>query len=545
MSAEAEAGQQSNIWRMETDQIERGVRQFPPPRERESPCRSLMKRGSGILLHITSLPGPFGVGTFGSEAYSFVDSLHSAEQIYWQVLPCNPPGYGDSPYQSTSAFAGNPTFIDPVMLVHDGLIDSSDLEPFMSQTSNGPVADYGVNHRLRPPLLRKAAERGLVKFHDEFEAFNEAEAYWLEDFALFDTFHAYFKDVSFENWPKPIRDRSEDAVAELAAQLASEIECSKFTQFLFTKQWMELKNYANHLGVSIIGDMPIYVAPDSAERWSRPDMFRQDGSTAGVPADALCLEGQAWGNPLYNWQYLAEHGYDWWVQRVKHDLTRYDYLRFDHFRGIEAFFVVPAGGTPLNGHWEKGPGRGLIDALRENIGELPIIAEDLGYITPEVRELLAYTGFAGTQVLQLAWADPPSSSLPYEFKRNCAVYTGTHDNNTTRGWYADITDRKRDWVQQYVGPVTDKTVARRFIREAMLSVGDCCITPAQDLLNLGSWARMNTPSVPTGNWLWRMVPGELTTKILHRLRRLTRVSGRGSSEFQWEDKPEDTAAAAH
>lgn len=493
-----------------------------------------MKRGSGILLHITSLPGPFGVGTFGSEAYSFVDCLHAAEQIYWEVLPCNPPGYGDSPYQSTSAFAGNPAFIDPVLLVHDGLIDSSDLEPFMAQASDGPAADYGMNRRLRPPLLRKAAERGIPKYRDEFEAFKEQESYWLEDFALFDTFHAYFSDESFENWPKPIRDRDKSAVAELASQLASEIECSKFTQYLFTKQWTELKNYANHLGVGIIGDMPIYVAPDSAERWSRPEMFLDDGSTAGVPADALCLDGQAWGNPLYDWQYLAEHGYDWWVQRVKHDLTRYDYLRFDHFRGIEAFFVVPAGKTPLSGHWKKGPGRGLIDALRENIGELPIIAEDLGYITPEVRELLAYTGFAGTQVLQLSWADPPSSSLPYQYKRNCAVYTGTHDNNTTRGWFNDLTDQKRDMVQQYVGRVTDKTVAKRFVRETMLSVADCCITPAQDLLNLGGWARMNTPSVPSGNWQWRMVPGELTSKILKKLRSLTRLSGRSSSEIQWE-----------
>lgn len=503
-----------------------------------------MKRGSGVLLHISSLPGPFGVGTFGSEAYAFVDALHTAEQTYWEVLPCNPPGYGDSPYQSTSAFAGNPAFIDLVLLVHDGLLDSTDLEPFMSQVSSGPVADYGMNHRLRPPLLRKAAQRGIDKYREEFEAFKEKESYWLEDFSQFDTFHAYFKDVSFVNWPRQIRERDPEAVSELASQLASEIECSKFTQFLFSKQWRELKDYANHLGIGIIGDMPIYVAPDSAERWSRPKMFMDNGSTAGVPADALCLEGQSWGNPLYDWNYLKEHGYEWWVERVRHDLTQYDFLRFDHFRGIEAFFVVPAGETPLTGHWEKGPGKSLIDALRNKIGELPIIAEDLGYITPEVRELLAYTGFAGTQVLQLAWADPPSSSLPFQYQRNCAVYTGTHDNNTTRGWFGDLSDKKRSWVRQYVGDVTDKTIARAFIRDAMLSVADCCIVPAQDLLNLGSWARMNTPSTSTGNWQWRMVPGELTTKILRRLRRLTRLSGRGSSEYQWEDEthPETTAA---
>lgn len=495
-----------------------------------------MKRGSGVLLHISSLPGPFGVGTFGSEAYAFVDCLHSAEQKYWEVLPCNPPGYGDSPYQSTSAFAGNPAFIDLTLLVHDGLIDGEDLDAFMSQASNDSVADYGVNHRLRPPLLRKAAERGIPKYAAEFEAFKARESYWLDEFAMFDTFHAYFKDVSFLDWPKPIRDRDPEEVSKLASELASQIECAKFTQFLFARQWRELKNYANRLGVQIIGDMPIYVAPDSTERWAHPEMFLQDGSTAGVPADALCLEGQAWGNPLYNWNYMADHGYKWWIERVRHDLSNYDYLRFDHFRGIEAFFVVPAGGTPLNGHWEKGPGKNLIDALRSSIGELPIIAEDLGYITPEVRELLAYTGFAGTKVLQLAWADPPSSDLPFEYVRNCAVYTGTHDNNTTRGWFHDLTERKQDWVQQYIGPVTDKTVSRTCIRETMLSVGDCCITPAQDLLNLGSWARMNTPSVPSGNWQWRLRPGELTSKVLRRLRRLTRLSGRGNSEFQWEDE---------
>lgn len=489
------------------------------------------------MLHISSLPGPFGVGTFGNEAYSFVDALHSAEQSYWEVLPCNPPGYGDSPYQSTSAFAGNPSFIDLTLLVHDGLLDGDDLEPFNKQASNSPVADYGLNHRLRPPLLRKAAKRGIVTYAGAFAEFKENEAYWLDDFAMFETFHSYYKDVSFVNWPKEIRERQPEAIENLRQELAQEIEYSKFTQFLFAKQWRELKNYANRLGVEIIGDMPIYVAPDSTERWARPEMFTKDGSTAGVPADALCVEGQAWGNPLYDWDYLAEHHYDWWVDRVRHALRDYDYLRFDHFRGIEAYFVVPAGQTPLSGHWKKGPGKHLIDALKNAIGELPIIAEDLGYITPAVRELLAYTGFAGTQVLQLSWADPPSSSLPFQYARNCAVYTGTHDNDTARGWYESLTDRKKDWVKQYVGHVTDKTIAKAFVRETMLSVADCCITPAQDLLNLGSWARMNTPSVPTGNWLWRMRPGELTSKILNRLRRLTRLSGRGNNDFQWEDEP--------
>lgn len=498
-----------------------------------------MKRGSGILLHVSSLPGPFGIGTLGNEAYSFLDSMHSAEQIYWQVLPCNPPGYGDSPYQSTSAFAGNPAFIDLSLLVHDGLLDPEDLDAFMSQGgANGAEADFGLNHRLRPTLLRKAADRGLPRYREAFDAFKEKQSYWLEDYAQFDTFHTYFGDVSYLNWPAAIRDRDPQAVQALAEQLASEIECAKFTQFLYSRQWFELKTYANRLGIQIIGDMPIYVAPDSCESWAHPDMLMQDGTTAGVPADALCQEGQAWGNPLYNWKYMAEHGYEWWVERVGHDLSLYDYLRFDHFRGIESYFVVPAGKTPLSGHWEEGPGKALIDALRAKISKLPIIAEDLGYITPAVKELLAYTGFAGTQVLQLAWADPPSSDLPYEFARNCAVYTGTHDNNTTKGWFSDLSERKRDWVRQYVGDVDDETVAWRFVREAMLSVGECCVTPAQDLLNLGSWARMNTPSVPMGNWKWRMLPGELTSGILHRLRRLTRLAGRSSnSDHQWEDLP--------
>lgn len=272
-----------------------------------------MKRGSGVLLHISSLPGPFGIGTFGNQAYSFVDALQEAEQSYWQVLPCNPPGYGDSPYQSTSAFAGNPAFIDPVSLVHDGLLDLADLEELRSP-KDPCEADFGLNHRVRPGLMRKAAKRGINKFAEEFDAFKDKEAYWLDNFAMFDTFHTHFNDISYHDWPKAIRERDPEAVSELAGQLAEEIECSKFTQFLFARQWLDLKSYANQAGIQIIGDMPIYVAPDSTESWAHPEMFRQDGETAGVPADALCLEGQAWGNPLYDWDYLAEHNYEWWVK---------------------------------------------------------------------------------------------------------------------------------------------------------------------------------------------------------------------------------------
>lgn len=488
-----------------------------------------MRRGSGVLLHISSLPGPYGIGSLGSPAYLFVDHLHEAEQSYWQILPCTPPACGNSPYQSTSAFAGNIDFIDLDLLVREGLLDESDLSVFHTKR-NPSVADYELNKKVRGALMRKATKRGLSMFAHDFSEFRFKQGYWLFDYALFEAFREHFDYKSWDTWPEDIRYRDPSAEMRLTDKCAQDIEAIQFGQFLYFRQWAELRDYATRKDVKIIGDLPIYVAPDSVECWASPQLFRRDEAVAGVPPDAFSETGQNWGSPVYDWEYMRNNGFEWWVSRIAHNLEQYDYLRFDHFRGIESYYMIPKGAEAVDGHWEKAPGRDLIDTLRYRLGYLPIIAEDLGYLTQDVHDLLAYSGFPGTKVLQFAFDDINSSYLPHNYERNCVVYTGTHDNDTTKGWFENITKQQHHRLENYVGPVGDKDAAERLIRVGMESVADCAIAPMQDILNLGTWARMNYPGKPLGNWEWRMEEGAFDAKIIKRLRRFTRAYGRGSFE---------------
>lgn len=498
-----------------------------------------MRRGSGVLLHISSLPGPFGVGTMGKPAYDFVDQLYGAEQIYWQILPCTPPGYGDSPYQSTSAFAGNPAFIDLDLLVEEGLLDESDLAD-LPKPEKPDAADYALEQKTRPPLLLKAYRRGIEKYAADFHRFKQDNGDWLFDYSLFEAFRAHFGEVSWKEWPEEIRRRDPEAEMRLIFELTDEIDAVQFTQFLFFEQWRRLREYANQKEVHIVGDIPLYVSPDSVEAWAYPYLFRRDHAMAGTPPDAFSADGQNWGNPIYDWHHMAENGYDWWVKRMRHNLMQYDYVRFDHFRGIESYYVIPEGAPAKDGHWEQGPGRALIDTLRYHLGELPIIAEDLGFLTQGVHDLLAYCGFAGTKVLQFAFDDENSIYLPHNYQRNCAVYTGTHDNNTTRGWFShDLIPAVKDRLEAYFSSVDAENISDLMTRAAMMSIADVAITPMQDILGLPQSARMNYPSISLGNWKWRLTEGQFDASHVELLRRMTHAYGRSYREWvEPDDHPE-------
>ena len=477
-----------------------------------------------MLLHISSLPGPHGIGTMGQEAYDFVDALHGAEQMYWQILPCTQPESENSPYTSTSAFAGNPNFIDLDALVEDGLLEKSDLDGFAG-AENVSETDYAINQKLRPALFRKAAQKGIPRDYEAFEKFRREQGYWLYDYSVFEAIREQQDLLPFWEWPDDLRYRHPHAVQEFMNEHGAEIEAIQYTQYIWFRQWLKLKEYANQSGVEIIGDMPIYVSMNSSERWAEPEMFRED-AVAGTPPDAFAPEGQLWGNPIYDWGWMERHGFDWWVHRLGHSFWLFDYVRFDHFRGIEAYFAIPAGETPEMGKWDPGPGMKLIRALTNRLGELPIIAEDLGDISEEVVELVKECGFAGTKVLQFAFDDIRSCYLPQFYPHNSACYTGTHDNNTTRGWYRTLTKKQHRRLREYIGETTEHTICDRLIRLGMMSVADCFIVPVQDLLGLGADARMNIPGTASGNWTWRMPKGAMTQKVIQKLCRLTHTYGR-------------------
>ncbi len=484
-----------------------------------------MKRGNGVLLHISSLPGKYGIGSLGRPAYEWIDSLKAAGQSYWQILPCAPTGYGDSPYQGLSAFAGNPCFIDPDLLIEDGLLSEKDVAAALF-SADAEQVDYERQFQFRRGIFKTAYQRGIRKYWEAFRAYQYQNAHWLFDYALFMAFREHFAFRHFQQWDAAVAAREQGAVMRLSEQCAEEIECAQFVQFLYDRQWRALKAYANQNGVQIIGDIPIYVSPDSVEAWAQPELFLQDGSMAGTPPDCFCEQGQLWGNPLYDWDNMKKRGFLWWVARMAHCLAHYDVVRLDHFRGLEAYFAIPANGTPKEGRWVEGPGRALIDALKAQLGELPIIAEDLGFLTPEVHELLAYCGFAGTKVLQFAFDDDDSIYLPHAYPRNCVCYTGTHDNDTTKGWFATAGSQKKRRVRDYIGAVTTANITDKLIRLAMMSVADICVIPMQDILNLGGEARMNYPSKALGNWKWRMKQGAFTPERQNELKTLTTVYGR-------------------
>jgi 4-alpha-glucanotransferase len=506
-------------------------------------------RASGILLHPTSLPGPFGIGDLGPEGYRFADFLAAAGQSLWQMLPLGPTGYGDSPYAGYSAFAGNTLLISPERLLADGLLSTRDLVGI--QPLPQEHVDFEQVNKLKGDLLQRAFEHYRqttdTRLRSACETFCEREKTWLDNYALFRALKEAHGGRSWIEWAASLVRRDETALAEVREKLAAEIEAQKFYQFLFFKQWSDLKQYCNERGIQMIGDIPIFVALDSADVWTNPDQFKlnRDGTpvvVAGVPPDYFSKTGQLWGNPLYNWEHMIADGFSWWIERVKATLHTVDLVRIDHFRGFVACWEIPGGDrTAERGHWVEAPGRELFVAIRNALGQLPIIAEDLGVITPEVEKLRDDFGFPGMRILQFAFSsDTKNQDLPHNYHRNVVVYTGTHDNDTTVGWFnsmagegstrdAQQIDRERDFGLKYLH-ASGEEIHWSFIRAAWASVANTAVTPLQDLLGLGNSARMNLPNSTSGNWSWRFAGGSLTDELAGRLRELTELYGRCNSK---------------
>jgi 4-alpha-glucanotransferase len=512
-------------------------------------------RSAGVLLHPTSLPSRYGIGDLGEDAYNFVDFLAAAKQTLWQILPLGPTGYGDSPYQSFSAFAGNPLLISPDRLVEDDFLPEeavADVPDFPAEEVDfGPVIEY------KQGLLRQAhayfqanSDEGQ---REAFNRFTENTSFWLDDFALFMALKDHYKEENggvWNTWPREIARRHVKGLKQWAAQLAEEIEVQKFLQFLFYQQWLELKAYANSQGIKIVGDIPIFVAFDSADVWAHPELFflAKDGApsvVAGVPPDYFSETGQRWGNPLYNWKKMAADDYIWWAQRIHMNLVQADIIRVDHFRGFEAYWEIPASEpTAVVGKWVKGPDKTFFESIRERLGELPIIAEDLGVITPEVESLRDTFDFPGMKILQFAFGGERNSSfLPHNFGRNSVVYTGTHDNETTLGWYLNASDEERDHVRRYMA-VSGRDVVWDLIRLAYASVSNMAVIPMQDLFVLGNEARMNFPGKEGGWWRWRYTPDMFSTRapgIAMGLSALAHLYGRAPEPPEEVDEPGESS----
>ncbi|HEY9752972.1 MAG TPA: 4-alpha-glucanotransferase [Coleofasciculaceae cyanobacterium] len=500
-----------------------------------SEATSISRRASGILLHPTSLPGAFGAGDLGPEAYRFIDFLRATGQQIWQVLPLGPTGYGNSPYMCYSAMAGNPLLISLERLRDSGLLTNEELASF--PRFDGDRVEFDPVMAARFPLLRLASQRFRTADagnQEKFQAFCQNKSLWLEDYALFMALKAENQGQSWNQWDGALAKRNPDALKQSASRLAEEVYFHKFLQFEFFRQWSEIKNYANERQIAIIGDIPIYVAHDSADVWARPENFVLDVRTgepammAGVPPDYFSATGQLWGNPVYNWGQLHRTQFKWWVQRFHALLDYVDIIRIDHFRGFEAFWAVPKGQTTaMKGKWVKALGTEFFETLRQELGELPILAEDLGVITPEVEALRDRFQFPGMRVLHFAFgSDPANPFLPFNYNRNCVVYTGTHDNDTTKGWFKTLNDYERNNLLNYAGELTEETVNWALIRLAMSSIANIAILPLQDILGLDTDARMNRPSIAEGNWNWRYRAEALTPDVQNRLATLTWLFGR-------------------
>ncbi len=482
------------------------------------------QRASGILLHPTSLPGRYGIGELGDEARQFLRFLADAGQKLWQVLPLGPTGYGDSPYQSFSAFAGNPLLISTARLRRDGLLDDDDLADFPAFPEER--VDFGPLIIQKQRLLRRAYARHWAR--GEAETPHLAHAPWLADYALFMALKDAHGGAVWSEWSPALVRREPDALAAARATLTDEIGYHHFCQGRFFADWGALKGEANALGLAIVGDLPIFVAYDSADVWTHQALFFLDEAArptvvAGVPPDYFSATGQLWGNPLYRWEVLARDDYAWWVERLRTSLALFDLVRIDHFRGFEAYWEIPASEpTAVNGRWVSGPGVPFFEAIHAQLGDLPIIAEDLGLITPPVLALRDRFGLPGMKVLQFAPSDPENIYLPHHHERNCVVYTGTHDNDTTRGWWQTASAHERAFLARYLGHTpTDETIAGELIRLALGSVARTAIVPLQDVLNLGGEARMNTPGTAGGNWAWRYNAALLTPEVREGLAALT------------------------
>lgn len=485
-------------------------------------------RACGILMPVFSLPGSFGIGTLGSEARQFVDFLAAAKQTYWQILPIGPTGYGDSPYQSFSAYAGNPYFIDPAALAQAGWLAVDELPP---PTRPGKI-NYSALYRTRPKLLQKAVTRLLASPPPGYQGFCEKASFWLEDYALFMAIKEENNAVGLCDWPQPLRLRQPDALAAARSRLAARVDYHRAVQYFFYTQWDALKGYANSKGVRIIGDIPIYVSPDSSDLWANPQLFEVDAHgnptrVAGCPPDGFSATGQLWGNPLYNWPLHAADGFAWWCRRMRHATSIYDVVRIDHFRGFESYYAIPADATEATqGQWCKGPDRAFIAALHQNLPDARIIAEDLGYLTPEVYAMLTASGYPGMKVLQFAFDSRESGDyLPHNYQRNSVVYTGTHDNTTTQGWQKTAAPADVDNACRYLA-CTRRTLTEAMVRAALASVCSTAIIPMADWLRLPAAARINTPSTQGGNWQWRLPAKALTQTLAAHIAALTSLYGR-------------------
>ncbi len=477
-------------------------------------------RRSGILLHISSLPSPYGIGTFGKQAYRFVDFLKEARQHYWQILPIGPTGYGDSPYQSYSSYAGNPYFIDLDLLKDRGLLKKREYQD-INWSKNDEEVDYGIIYQERSKVLKKAYARFDTDDHD-YLTFIDNNAYWLDDYSLFMAIKETYGMRQWLEWPKVLRDHDDKALIRFYNDHRQAVEYHKVIQYLFYRQWSDLKAYANEAGIAIIGDLPIYCALDSADVWKDSDLFllgedKRPAYIAGVPGDAFNPGGQLWGNPLYDWQKMQRDGYRWWCERIVYQNHLFDVVRLDHFRGFVQYFKIRADeNTARNGFWEDGPGYDLFKKLRERYGDLNIIAEDLGVITDDVRALLEQCGYMGMKVLEFAFDHNGKDSdyLPHNIIKDCVAYIGTHDNETINGWLKNIDKEDRKYLFDYLN--IDKKSARIGILKSLwASVSDTVIVQAQDILNVDK--RMNTPSTSGGNWQWRAKRGSFNRSLARSL----------------------------
>jgi 4-alpha-glucanotransferase len=499
-------------------------------------------RKSGVLMHVTSLPSPYGIGTLGAEARHFIDFLAEAGQTYWQILPVCSTSYGDSPYQSFSTFAGNPYFIDLDLLEQQGYLKKEEYQAVDWQAEPQQV-NFGAMYQLRYPILHKAAERFLIDIALaegeekalKYQKFCQDRADWLDNYALFMALKDYHEGKSWLTWDPAYRCRNQKVMDVFALEHADDIEFWKVVQYFFTCQWEDLRSYAEKKHISIIGDLPIYVALDSADVWANPDMFQLDEnldpiSVAGCPPDAFTADGQLWGNPLYRWDVHEKTGFQWWIRRIRYQCSIYHVLRIDHFRGFDSYYAIPYGEkTAKNGVWEQGPGMKLFDAIKEELGEQNIIAEDLGFLTDSVRQLLADSGYPGMRVMEFAFDNRDNFNnehLPYNYVNNCVAYIGTHDNDTALGWITSGGAGDTEFAKNFLHITDVNETPWRMIDVLWSSVADTVIVQAQDLLGVGSEGRMNTPSTLGGNWCWRALPGAFTPEIAARLRQVTHLYGR-------------------
>ncbi len=493
-------------------------------------------RKNGVLLHITSLPSKYGIGTMGKEAFNFIDFLKRSHQQLWQVLPLGPTSYGDSPYQSYSTFAGNPYLIDLDLLAEDGLLKPEEYEDLEWSESDDAV-DFGRLYTLRYKVLDKAVARFLKNPAADYQKFLEEEKDWIDDYALFMALKDKHEGKPWLEWESEYRKYDAKKAKAWKEEFKDRMDYYKVLQYLFYKQWRAVREYASKNFVQIIGDLPIYVAQDSVDAWSNPELFifDEDGRpslVAGCPPDGFSADGQLWGNPIYDWKYHKKTGYEWWIRRVQHATEVYDILRIDHFRGFDSFYAIPADATTAKvGEWLEGPGLDLFTTIEGKLGKKAIIAEDLGYLTPSVKKLLADTGYPGMKVLEFAFDSRDGSGaeyLPYNYPKNCVAYAGTHDNDTIRGWFESISTEDKQYACDYMDAYNPNEYNWEMMRAVIASPADTTIVQAQDLLNLDSSARMNTPGRLGGNWTWRLKPNQINTEDIEgTLRWVTDLYGRG------------------